>query len=293
MNKPMKGVDCLGNLDVIKYPKIAQPKYDGIRIIFAGGKAYSASLKEIRNVRIQVLAKELSYPLECEFVVSNADGGLRAAASYCNSFDGRLADGVGRLYAFDIMDDKRTQQERISAMDMISNRLAELDISIAPSTIVNNKAMVEAELHDKLSAGYEGIMLKDPNALYKHGRSTLRSQECLKLKPFVDDEAVVVGFDYEYENTNPAFYDELGRLKRSSAHEGLVPKPLVGSLLLLSPKYPKRFSVAGFSADLKERMFAERDSLIGRVVTFKHQPCVVYEDAPRHPIFRRFRPIGQ
>lgn len=73
MNKPMKGVDCLGNLDVIKYPKIAQPKYDGIRIIFAGGKAYSASLKEIRNVRIQVLAKELSYPLECEFVVRNAD----------------------------------------------------------------------------------------------------------------------------------------------------------------------------------------------------------------------------
>ena len=236
MNKPMKGVDCLGNLDVLKYPKIAQPKYDGIRIIFTGGTAYSASLKEIRNVRIQALAREISVPLECEFVVENVYGGLRAAASHCNSFDGSLADGVGRLYAFDLMDDKRTQQERINAMDMISNRLAELDISIAPSTIVNNKAMVEAELHDKLSAGYEGIMLKDPNALYKHGRSTLRSQECLKLKPFVDDEAVVVGFDYEYENTNPAFYDELGRLKRSSAHEGLVPKPLVGSLLLHSPK---------------------------------------------------------
>lgn len=290
MKKPMKGVDCLGHLDKLIYPKYCQPKYDGIRIIFEEGTAWSASLKPIRNKYIQELAAYIPDGLECEYYIPSDVGGLRQCASICNSENSKLSS-EGKLYAFDIRNVPLNYSERLVLVAEAVDSLKYLPIQIAPTLKVNTPQEVELYLAELLSKGYEGAMLKNPSSYYKNGRSTLRSQECLKLKPFIDDEGYVIGYKYEQENTNEAFTNELGNTTRSSSQLGKFDKPLIGALQLQSPNFSQPFWVSGFTSELKARMFAERESLIGRIVTFKHQPCEVY-DRPRHPIFRRFRPVG-
>lgn len=291
MDKPMKGVDCLGHLDKVVYPKYLQPKYDGIRIIFEDGIAWSASLKPLRNKKIQEFAAYMPDGLECEYYLSNESGGLRRCASVCNSENGNLPD-EGKMYAFDLRNIPLVYSQRLLLLAEAVDSLKYLPIEVAPTIKVGSGSEVEAELLKLLEGGYEGAMLKEPNAMYKNGRSTLRSQECLKLKPFVDDEGYVIAYKYEQENTNEAFTNELGNTARSSSQLGKFDKPLIGALQLQCPHFSQPFWVSGFSADLKALMYAHRDELIGRIVTFKYQPCEVY-DRPRHPIFRRFRPIGK
>ena len=52
--------------------------------------------------------------------------------------------------------------------------------------------------------GYEGLIIRDPFAPYKFGRSTVREGFLLKVKRFVDSEAVVIGIEEEMYNGNEA-----------------------------------------------------------------------------------------
>ena len=291
INRPMKGVECGSNLQDLRYPFIMQPKYDGIRVIFEGGVALSASLKPLRNRALQKLARELPDGLECEYYIPPDEGGIRACASTCNSATDSLPD-CGRLYAFDIRHYSLPYMHRLDEVKSCVNQLGDkIDIlRAAPSKIVVNSHEVSAMLTQLLDAGFEGGMLKDPDALYKCGRSTLKSQECLKLKPFVDDEAVILSWKAEQENLNEPTVNELGTTSRSSSQLGKRDKPLIGALRVRSPKFSQSFWVSGFTRDLKERLWVERDRLVGQVITYKYQPCLAY-DRPRHPIFLRFRPM--
>lgn len=283
--RPMKGVDALGKLNLLRFPMYLQPKYDGIRVLFYNGTALSSSLKPLRNTALQDYARKHSAMLdriECEFYVPSSEGGFREATSICRN-GGRSID-KGRLYAFDIMDDTIDYSKRF---DLLLSKKLDSFITVAPTVEVTEVSQVEPLLNLHLDQGYEGVMLKRCDAMYKHGRATLKSQECLKLKPFVDDDAIIVGWKYEQENDNPAYIDELGRTKRSSAKEGKYDKPLIGAVLCICDKFVQPFWVSGFTTEEKEMMFKCRDRLEGTRITFKHQPCECY-DAPRHPIFRRW-----
>lgn len=287
--KPMKGVDVENQLDNVIFPKFVQPKYDGIRVIFYNGIALSSSFKPLGNEMLQQIAHEFSEldGVECEYYIPPSEGGFREATSICRNADRRDID-KGTLCAFDIFNPVMVYNDRLNKLDAIVNKVSKsLNITIAPTWIVKNKQEVQSHLRLMLDNSFEGIMIKDPDALYKQGRSTIKSQECLKLKPFVDDDAVVIGWKPEYENTNAAYTDELGRTVRSSAQDGKYAKELVGALQCKCLKYQLPFWVSGFTMEQKEAMWLTRDKLVGRTLCFKHQPCGCY-DAPRHPIFRRW-----
>lgn len=282
--RPMKGIDVLGKLDRLYYPKWLQPKYDGIRVLFYNGTALSSSLKPLANEALQKIARlhpELDL-IECEYYVPPSEGGFREATSICRNKSKSIDKGL--LYAFDKMVDKEVYAARFNMLFEIPDYSF---IRIAPTCEVESPNKVSYMLKLFLEDGFEGVMLKGPGTVYKHGRSTINSQECLKLKPFVDDDARVIGYKLEQENDNPAYVGELGLLKRSSSQLGKYDKPLVGALHCICDKFAQPFWVSGFTMEEKEAMFKCRETLTGRVLTFKHQPCDCY-DAPRHPIFRRW-----
>ena len=288
IKRPMKGVDALGHLDKLEYPKLVQPKYDGIRVLFYNGTALSSSLKPLANEWLQRFARDFSHKIdgvECEFFVPPSEGGFREATSICRNSKRSIEKGT--LWAFDLVDDRLQYLDRYNEVYKIDTAGMWINFYPAPTWNVNNAEEVELRLERLLECKYEGLMLKDPYAMYKHGRATLKSQECLKLKPFVDDDAIIIGWKQECENTNEAYTDELGLTKRSSSIEGKFLKPLIGALQCRCPKFKLDFWVSGFTHEEKELMFAARETLVGRAITFKHQPCDCY-DAPRHPIFRRF-----
>ena len=63
---------------------------------------------------------------------------------------------------------------------------------------------------EALSQGFEGIMLNDPFATYKFGRSTVKEGIILKVKRFKHEEARIVGFTEQMENLSESFEDDLG-----------------------------------------------------------------------------------
>src|SRR5690606_8348078 len=93
--------------------------------------------------------------------------------------------------------------------------LGRLDVLVVPHRLINN----EAELLDyervTVDAGFEGLILRDPNGPYKYGRSTAREGWMLKLKRFKDSEAEVIGVEEEMHNGNEAKVNALGLTERS------------------------------------------------------------------------------
>ena len=79
--------------------------------------------------------------------------------------------------------------------DTYINRKKELDIfnkhmprtiKILGSQVINNMEELRAYEMDCLSIGYEGVIIRDPNAMYKHGRSKAKEGGLTKVKRFSD-----------------------------------------------------------------------------------------------------------
>jgi DNA ligase-1 len=163
---------------------------------------------------------------------------------------------------------------------------------IMPVHIKDAAALIEYEAKC-LVDGYEGVMVRSYDGPYKHGRSTVREGYLLKLKRFLDSEAVVTGVIEELHNANEAKKDNLGRTERSTAKAGKVGKGVLGALRCTALADGEGFDKGvefkigtGFTAEQREELWAE--NLKGRIVKFKYQPSVG-TDKPRFPSFIGFR----
>lgn len=122
------------------------------------------------------------------------------------------------------------------------------------------------QLYDQfLAEGFEGMMIKDPNSFYE----CKRNRNWTKLKPTETFDITVV--DYK-EGT--------GRL------EGML-----GALIC---KYKGNYVRAGsgFSDELRDKLWKERDDLIGRIVEVKAQEETENKSGTnslRFPVFIKFR----
>jgi DNA ligase-1 len=161
-----------------------------------------------------------------------------------------------------------------------------------PVHIKDAAALIEYEAKC-LVDGYEGVMVRSYDGPYKHGRSTVREGYLLKLKRFLDSEAVVTGVIEELHNANEAKKDNLGRTERSTAKAGKVGKGVLGALRCTALADGEGFDKGvefkigtGFTAEQREELWAE--NLKGRIVKFKYQPSVG-TDKPRFPSFIGFR----
>jgi len=138
-----------------------------------------------------------------------------------------------------------------------------------------------------LEAGYEGLILRDPDGLYKFGRSTLKEGWMLKMKNFVDNEYEIIGFEERMHNGNEATTNELGRTKRSSAAAGKVGRGDLGSLILRGEGFT--FNVGtGFDDALRGIIWKNREKILGKFAKVKHFP-IGGKEAPRFPVFLGFR----
>jgi DNA ligase-1 len=154
---------------------------------------------------------------------------------------------------------------------------------------VDSREAVEDYERQCLARGFEGIMLRNPFASYKYGRSTLRQQMLIKLKRFKDAEAVITGFEALEHNTNEQTRDAFGLAKRSSHQAGRVADNLLGTLIVEHPVFGAFGIGTGFDLAQRESFWENRDSLLGKTVTFKYQETGV-KDKPRFPVFKGFRP---
>ena len=283
--KPMQGTAI--NLAKLIYPVYISTKVDGMRINRVGGSCRTKSLKPLGNVYTRELIE--SYPIlegiEGELTTTWDFGDAEAFNKATGDF--RRFEGQPNvcLSIFDIVNEHPFAL-RYGRMQRLTDHLPSF-ARILPQQLVHNQDHLLAEVAHANEMGHEGIMIRQHDSLYKFGKSTIKGGELLKYKFLEDDEAIVVGVEEGMHNTNEKVTNELGRSKRSSSKEGLVPSGIAGAILGEHPKWGIT-KISGLKDDLAEDLLKNFEKYRGLLVTFRYQAHGTME-APRQAKFKGFR----
>jgi DNA ligase-1 len=284
--KPTLAVNA--DFSKIQYPVYASPKLDGIRCSIVDGKALSRTLKAIPNRHIANLLSNEHYDgLDGELIV----GSPTSTTCYNETVSNVMAfDKVPDFsyYVFDLHNTEWNYSQRLTALkNKVPQCYDAANIVVLEQNLLINEDEMLAYEAAKVEEGYEGIILRSPEAPYKFGRSTVKEGYLLKVKRFVDQDAEIIGIVEEMYNGNEAQTNELGRTKRSTAASGLSGKGTMGALHVRDLESGVDFHIGtGFTAEVRASMWASPP--IGQLCKYKHFP-VGQKDKPRHPVFLGLR----
>ncbi len=273
----MLACSTMPDLNTLDYPMYSSIKLDGIRCLAIEGVAYSRNMKPIPNKFIQAyFAQHKLHGLDGELMI---DGDFNSVQSAVMSVEG-TPDFTYQV--FDIF----TVPNRF-----FSSRLDMLELILVTYTSATRIEQVKQELiyeadnllehYNKcVSEGYEGVIVRHPDGKYKFGRSTLKQQWMLKVKPSLDAEAKVLDVLPLLRNLDTS----------SNKKENMVAVPMLGSLQVEA--FGVVFSIgSGFDDAQRTEYWRNREDLIGKFVTFKYQELSAY-GVPRFPVFKGFRNPG-
>ncbi|MAI85305.1 MAG: ATP-dependent DNA ligase [Rickettsiales bacterium] len=274
--------------------KIIEVKLDGVRVIsilHCDGKVdmFSRNGKELLN--FEKVKKQLadsisrqkiatSIVLDGEIVSKNFQELMKQIYRKDN-----LQNNDANLYLFDFLtfDEFKkgksieNQKERIKLLKKWFNSRKELldNVKLLNSEIIDlstsegNKRFVSINKSAVID-GFEGIMIKDPNAIYE----SKRSFHWLKLKPVIEISLKVTSVD---EGT--------GRNKNK-----------LGAVTAEGTEENKRFKISvgsGFSDNQRISFWKEKDNLIGQIIEIKADAITKSQDGEfwslRFPRFKTFR----
>jgi len=274
------------DFDRIRFPVLATPKIDGVRCLVHEGRALARSLKRIPNDHIRnTLERDLAHlPLDGELWVTGAQT-FGEVSGPCMRQSG---EPDFRYLVFDLVLPGVPYEDRVAFLQELS-REGELPGYVqvlAPELVTGVEALME--LHEQyLRLGHEGTMFRQPDSPYKFGRSTEREGYLMRIKPFEDAEAEVVGFEEQMRNENALEKNELGYAKRSSRRAGKVPAGRLGKLICRIGEV--EFSIGtGFTDAQREEIWNNQSEYLSLTVKFKHQ-ALGAKSKPRIPVFLGFR----
>ena len=290
-------------LHALKYPMLGSPKLDGYRAFNGGNVLYSRKLKPIRNQHTQLTFGHGD--------LIGIDGELMVGKPSASDVYRKTNSGVSailgtpdvKLWVFDdwtIGD--QPFQIRIST---VASRIAHLrkaghdNLRLVQHDWINGTADLLRYEERCLRAGFEGVMLRDPNGPYREGRCGKETPWLFKMKRFETSEARIVEVHEKLHNDNPAELNELGRTKRSGHKANKRAAGTLGGFTLELIEDMQAFGEIGqvvfpkgtrFRSPLgkgwtdvaKQELWDRRDSLPGLVVSFDHFAYGV-KDKPRFP----------
>lgn len=246
---------CKAEVEDVVFPCYVSPKIDGIRAYWKDGVFYSRNNKLIRNLEAQKYAQSMPAMytgriLDGELTV----GSLNAPNVFARTQAIMGDQPLNNELTYWVFDEVGTQKVFTARYEGLTHRLTH--------GFITDLRALRRELESFLAEGYEGIMVRSPDAVYKHGRSTVKEQALLKIKPTEDHEAVVVGFD-------PI---------DSEVKTGL-------GMLHVKNEFGEFSIGSGFTQKQRDEFWELDVKLIGRLVTYTHAKGFPL----RFPVFKGFR----
>jgi DNA ligase-1 len=276
------------------YPLAASIKLDGIRCLRSGGKTLSRSFMLIPNKYVQAQMAHLIDGLDGELVTYNEDGTVRTFSEIQGDIMSEDGEPNFRFEIFDYVKDslKKPYTDRINDLKMWyqSSSVPEFCTLVLPTVINNEEELLAFEIK-AIADGHEGVMTRRLNGGYKCGKATWKSQDLVKIKRFVDSEALVLGFEEKLHNGNEAQKDEFGRTKRSSNKDNLVPLGTLGTFVVRDIYDGREFKIGtgkGLGDKLRKEIWDNQSKYLGKMVKYRYQE-VGTKDKPRIPSFLGFR----
>lgn len=271
----MLACSTIPELDEIQYPVLATPKLDGIRCLMVDGIAMSRSMKPIPNKFVQEQLKGLH----------GFDGELMIEGDF-NSVQSAIMSEHGEpdftYNVFDYWDSDKGYLARYILLTLTNKRLKLLSLKQ-----IDDRDELQEYYSECLAKGYEGSIIRALHGPYKNGRSTLKQGWMLKLKPFEDCEAELIGMQELEHNLNEAFKGELGQTKRTSHQANKVGGNKLGALITKFKDIPLNIGT-GFTDAQRQEIWDNREKYEGKLVKFKHLGLSKY-GVPRCPVFLGFR----
>ena len=203
---PMLAQDYNKYKSKVEFPCYIQPKLDGYRMVYHGGKMYSRNGKEYTILQNSKLAEELKhvpFVLDGELYVHNKlkfedYGILRKQKLSEKDVEGEQKLNSMEYHVYDIItdDDYETRMKKLyNFADHVNFRF----IKFVRTNICHNTKDVDINNEQFLSEGYEGSIIRNAKGLYK---TKYRSYDLLKYKKFDDDEFEIVDFLSEADVLN-------------------------------------------------------------------------------------------
>lgn len=281
-------LSCEVSVDNINFPIYVSTKFDGVRAMVIDSVVYSRSMKPIRNEHIQKLFGKPEY--------NGFDGELVVGDIYAKDVFQKTTSGVMSkdgepdvtFYVFDIFtNNTETYKERLYTLNDKLVLVQYHNIVATQQLYIQTKEELTELLNKEKVKGGEGLIGRNPNGVYKYGRSTPKEQLSMKFKFFETEEFEVVGFTERMHNSNEQKRDELGYAERSSAKNGLVPTDTLGSLVL---RYgDSTFNCGtGFTDALRDEIWFNQERYLGKLASIRYM-SVGAKDKPRVPSLVGFR----
>ena len=282
--KPQRG--RAADLSKLVYPVYVSTKVDGIRGNRINGLARTKSLKPISNIYTRQLIEATPVLEGCEFELTTTwdfsdEEAFNKATGDFRRFEGQPSICMS---IFDIYLPTTPFNERYA---ILRNLMLPDFARVLPQHLVTSRDQLDEFIRIAAHLNHEGIMIRHHDSLYKCGMATLKGGQLLKHKFLEDDEAVVIGVEEGTNNLNEKVTNELGRSKRSSAQEGLVPSGLAGVILGQHPLWGV-VRISGLKDDLAKDMLINTSNYLGLLATFRYQSHGTME-APRQAKFKGFR----
>lgn len=283
--KPMLASNT--TLENLKYPIVVSHKMDGVRALIYNNIVYSRTGKPIPNKYVQNLFSKYN-GLDGELIV----GEPTSSTCYKDTVSGVMSqEGEPNVifFAFDCWYASGGIYERYKELTKILTPIPK-DIFITPQSLCNNKEEVLKLEEYYVSLGFEGIILRDINASYKYGRSTLKEASLLKYKRFKDSEAIIIDCIPLAHNNNEPFINELGYTERSTKKDNLIFDNKLGSFIVRDLKSNVMFNVgSGFTDKQRIDYWNDKNLLINKIIKYKYFEIGMQDYIPRFPIFLGFR----
>lgn len=268
----------------IKYPVLCSPKLDGIRAVSKDAALYSRKGILLPSLQAQDLFGHLAH-CDGELIdgdVTDVDVYNRTQSKIMS----RDKEGDLSYWLFDYTHPDYVERPYHERLEFLTTFFGAGSTSGNVKVVVHEYISSYEELiayeETQLAIGFEGIMLRDPVAPYKNGRSTFNQGILLKLKRFEDAEGRVIAFEPTYHNTNEQVRDELGYAKRSQAKAGLVATPKVGKYIVESQWGPLEIAPGLFSHAEREQHWNGQDKLLGQQLKYRYFVHGM-KDKPRFP----------
>lgn len=289
MKNVMLAASQLANVHELKYPVLASGKIDGVRVCVQEGKCVAGrSLKPSIN---KYVMEQLSDP-----VFEGMDGELTLADESWNDFNANQSaimtkSGIPKklvFHVFDSMDERaltKCAQERkeyarqhVESINEAIN-MPNITIRFCKQFLVHSAEELLRAYEKAREAGYEGLIVCDPKAKYKHGRSTLKQGIMLKLKPCEDDEAELIGFEKVQHNLDAG---------NSNSIYNKVEGERAGRLIAKWRDRTIHIGPGKLTHNLAEDIAKNFDKYKGRMFTFTYME-IHKSGEPRSARFKGFR----
>lgn len=307
--KPQLAEDA--QLGLVRFPCIVQPKIDGVRAMNLNGTLTGRSLDPFKGFGItEYFSRDKFLGLDGEMILGSNPACPERLCSATTGAMGRFK-GVTEMpdltwWVFDHLHPQHLSLGYAHRYDMLRKRVKELDhprVKLVPLHVVVGLTELKRFVGEFAEQGYEGTIIRNPDAPYKPGRATLKGQELWRVKPWADFEVLVTGITEGQRNLNEAKKNTLGRTERSSAKAGQVPNGQVGSIqgTLLADFYDpitgrllfeKGLPITAGSGEMSVAeatvFFKKPETIVGHIAKIKHMTHGV-KDLPRFPTFVSLR----